>query len=396
MLLARKTRPRSAGSNLFAGSFESLLHRPPNQIPFLDALRSLAILLVINGHASEEFTHKYGVNLWSRMPLTVEGWSGVDLFFVLSGFLIGGQIWKELRRTSDISIRQFILRRGFRIWPLYYCTYLFVLIVWWQHAPAKQYGWASLVFLSNYTNHGIVLGGWSLSTEEQFYCIVPICVYLFARRKDPRIVRFFLWGLLAVEPLIRTATWIYQTGGFFVHDADAFSRSIYYCFHTHCDGLIMGLILSHLWVYRENTLVPDASRQRRKGLFLVAGAFTLMILLYLFQHEIFSFTGLALFFGSLVWFGLTSRTRSFNSKIFYWISRLSYGMYLNHAYLVTFCVAVVLPSIKIFRPNSVANQILGTLILIVLSALISVVTFCLIEHPFLNLRKKMLGSHPPA
>jgi hypothetical protein len=166
-----------------------------------------------------------------------------------------------------------------------------------------------------------------------------------------------LWGLLAAEPLIRAATWIYQTGGFFVHDADVFSRSIYYGFHTHCDGLIMGLILSHVWVYREKTAVPDASRQRRRGLLMVAGAFVAMALLYLLQHEIFSFTGLALLFGALVWFGLTSGSRSFSSRIFYWISRLSFGMYLNHAYLVTFCVAVALPSIRIFRPGSVANQL---------------------------------------
>lgn len=394
-MLQTEKKPHSKLPNLFAGSLQDLLHRPPKQIPFLDALRTLAILLVVNLHFSAEFAQKYGENFWSRFPLTTNGWSGVDLFFVLSGFLIGGQLWKELQRSSDISIKEFILRRGFRIWPLYYFTYLVVLLVWWRAAAAKQYGWASLVFLANYINHGNVAGGWSLSTEEQFYIITPICVYLFARRKDPHTVRIFLWGLLALEPIVRAITWVYQTGHFFLHDEATFSRSIYYGLHTHCDGLIIGLIISNLWTYRKKESATSPSQLRRRGVALVASAFVAMVLLRLLQHEIFTFTGLALFFGSLLWFGLTSGGATLDSKIFYWLSRLSFGIYLNHSYLVAAAMSVV-QHLKVFRPDSIPNQIFGTVILVILSSAVSLVTFCLIEHPFLNLRKFLLGSHPPA
>jgi len=100
---------------LFSGSLAELWSPPSNQISFLDGLRSIAILLVINLHFSAEFSSIHGDNFYSRLPFVINGWVGVDLFFVLSGFFIGGQLWKELQRSGTISIGRFILRRGLRI-----------------------------------------------------------------------------------------------------------------------------------------------------------------------------------------------------------------------------------------------------------------------------------------
>jgi len=69
---------------LFRGSVTELLHPPAGQIPFLDGLRSIAILLVVSGHDA------HGPNHYSKLPFVASGWIGVDLFFVLSGFFIGG------------------------------------------------------------------------------------------------------------------------------------------------------------------------------------------------------------------------------------------------------------------------------------------------------------------
>src|SRR5260221_10426293 len=108
---------RMGRSDLFAGSIRDLLHPPTGQITFLDGLRTLAILLVVNAHLSAEFTEVFGSNHFSRLPFVTDGWIGVDLFFVLSGFFIGGQLWKEIQRTGKDAVGRFILRRGFRIWP---------------------------------------------------------------------------------------------------------------------------------------------------------------------------------------------------------------------------------------------------------------------------------------
>jgi peptidoglycan/LPS O-acetylase OafA/YrhL len=348
---------------------------------------------VVNHHFSAEFATIHGDNFFSRLPFVINGWVGVDLFFVLSGFFIGGQLWKELQRSGTVSIRRFILRRGLRIWPLYYFTFLCVFAIFWPFAASKEYGWASLVFLTNYFNEGIVLGGWSLSTEEQFYIVTPLLLYLFARRRNLSTSRPWLWSLLVLVPLIRAAIWIHRTGHFFHHDPALFAAAINFPFHTRCDGLIMGLIISNLWVSRDK-----ASPGKWKSYLLVGAAAVAMVLLRDLQHEIFSFTGLALFFGSLVWFGLTTGSKLFQSRLFYWISRLSFGMYLNHPYLINPVLKSLLPHFRLFPPSSVGNQLLGTVILTVISAAVALVTFCLVEQPFLNLRKLLLDpradGHP--
>jgi peptidoglycan/LPS O-acetylase OafA/YrhL len=221
-------------------------------------------------------------------------------------------------------------------------------------------------------------------------------LYLFARQRKSGTIRNWLWLLLALEPLTRAAIWIHHTGHFFHHDPALFS-TIYYPFHTHCDGLIMGLIISNLWVSKGKSGPRDAPRKWKLYL-LVAAAAIAMVLLRDLQHEILSFTGLALFFGSLVWFGINTGSKLFQSRVFYWISRLSFGMYLNHPYLISPVLKFLLPHIHLFSPSSVGTQLLGFMILTAVSAAVALVTFCLVEHPFLNARKLLLdrdvGSNP--
>jgi peptidoglycan/LPS O-acetylase OafA/YrhL len=379
--------PRRGYTKLFSGSLTQLLHPPSNQISFLDGLRTIAILLVVNHHFSAGFAELHGDNFYSRLPFVINGWSGVDLFFVLSGFFIGGQLWKELQKDGTIAIRRFIVRRGLRIWPLFFFIFICVFIIYWPDAVTKQYGWTDLVFLTNYLNHGIVGGGWSLCTEEQFYIITPLLLCFFARKKRLHTVRFWLWGLMALIPAIRTVIWVHHTGHFFYHDPALFA-TIYYKFHTHCDGLIIGLIISNLWISYNKPKFP-----LWKASLVVVGGFLALVLLRELQHEIFIFTGLALFFGSVVWFGLTSRVMLFRSRVFYWISRLSFGMYLTHSYLINPVLRDLLPHIPIVSPSSVYAQLLGTLILTGLSAIVALATFCLVEHPFLSLRMLLLEPH---
>src|SRR5208283_1608063 len=129
-------------------------------------------------------------------------WSGVDLFFVLSGFLIGGQLWKELNRTGDIHIGRFILRRGLRIWPFYYFFILVVGSVTLAQGKPISGFLADIFCVSNYF-HNKISGGWSLSTEEQFYIMFPVLLYL-GSRVIPRqkLILFPIFWLL-VLPLVR-------------------------------------------------------------------------------------------------------------------------------------------------------------------------------------------------
>jgi peptidoglycan/LPS O-acetylase OafA/YrhL len=387
----KQTKRRLINSTLFSGSFAELLHPPAGQIPFLDGLRSIAILLVISGHLSAQFANAYGQNLYSRLPFVANGWIGVDLFFVLSGFFIGGQLWKEVRDRGSIAVGRFVLRRGFRIWPLYFFTFLCVLtfdLISGHGAAAKEYGWSDLIFITNFHNRGLVMGSWSLCTEEQFYIVAPLSLFFLARYvRSIRTFRLWLWGLLLAVPLLRTAVWIYYAGNFFQHSPAIFAP-MYYSSITHCDGLIMGMIISNLWVSR----AKPAFRFATPGI-LIAVAIFLLIGLHLLQKEIFDFTALALLFGSFAWFGLQGKSTFFNSRIFYWISRLSFGMYLNHEYMCPWVVRVLLPRLPYSAHLPAAGNILGVAIITLLSAAIALLTYCCVEYPFLQMRKAVLGSH---
>ncbi|MGA2351493.1 MAG: acyltransferase [Terracidiphilus sp.] len=314
MMRMRTSEPRLINLTLFRGAIAELLHPPTGQIPFLDGLRSIAVLLVIGQHLSGKFAAAYGPNSFSRLPFVANGWMGVDLFFVLSGFFIGGQLWRELRDNKTIHVGRFVMRRGFRIWPLYFFTFLSVFIFMLgtgQNPALKGYGWSDLVFVTNFHNRGLVMGSWSLCTEEQFYIIAPLALFFSARHVHAiRDLRPWLWGLLLVVPLVRAAVWMYVTGHFFQHSPALFA-SLYYSSLTHCDGLIMGLIVSNYWVTHEK----PTSRFATPGI-LIATAVALSIGLHQSQKEICDFTILAMIFGSLVWFGIQRRTVIFNSRAF--------------------------------------------------------------------------------
>src|ERR1035441_326813 len=105
--MSQTLQDRPTRTRLFSGSIAELLHPPANQIPFLDGLRSIAVMLVISAHLSSKFVLVYGPNAYSRLPFVANGWMGVDLFFVLSGFFIGGQLWKELRDSGSVNVGRF-------------------------------------------------------------------------------------------------------------------------------------------------------------------------------------------------------------------------------------------------------------------------------------------------
>jgi peptidoglycan/LPS O-acetylase OafA/YrhL len=367
------------------------MHPPAGQIPFLDGLRSIAVLLVISGHLSYRFAEAYGANHYSRLPFVANGWIGVDLFFVLSGFFIGSQLWKELKDRGSIAVGRFVMRRGFRIWPLYYFTYLCVLtfvLVLGYGAAAKEYGWSDLIFVTNFHNRGLVMGSWSLCTEEQFYIVTPLALYFMARYiRSIQSYRPLLWGLMLSVLILRAIVWTYVTGHFFSHSPKLFA-AISYSSITHCDGLIIGLIISNFWITRDKPALKVAT----PGV-LIAVAVVLMIGLNHIQREVFDFTVLALLFGSLVWLGLQRRIGLFNSRLFYWISRLSFGMYLNHEYMCPWIVNSLLPKLSFSTRFPEFTNLMGVALITLFSAGISLVTFCLVEHPFLQMRKAVLGRH---
>jgi peptidoglycan/LPS O-acetylase OafA/YrhL len=361
-------------ADFFRGAVQDLRVRPRGNVPALDVLRSIAILLVFTSHYGAGFQ---GLPWVQALPMFKQGWTGVDLFFVLSGFLIGGQLWKEVKRTNSIQIGRFLLRRGLRIWPLYYAFVGFVLV---EGLFGRNLSgiWADACFLSNYF-HCQIGGGWSLSTEEQFYILAPLSIAVFSRIVKPR----HLW-ILPVAGLIGLVV-----NRLIVIDYVMPANlviSLFLPLYTHADGLAIGLLLAWFSVFYPKLIQSKRLRLSVCGGMIVAGSG-----LYALDKVLYSFTSLALMFGAAALWGLgLERTpKLLNWHGFYIISRLSYGMYLNHFGLLERLGSLLLGlRLKGGEPAFWAFYLVSVLA----SMAVAFVTFQLIEWPFLQIRARWLAS----
>ena len=152
----------------------------------LDILRGMAVLLVFGRHL--ELPRPEGMVgafawMWFRI-----GWLGVDLFFVLSGFLIGGLLVTELQKHARIDITRFLVRRGLKIYPAYFVFIAYLILMPTAKALARggnawatitgewaQY-WPNLLFLQNYVGNNPAGHTWTLAVEEHFYLMLPFAL----------------------------------------------------------------------------------------------------------------------------------------------------------------------------------------------------------------------------
>src|SRR5437016_4037837 len=206
----------------------------------LDALRAIAIFMVLGRHFYDP--HALFV-YWTRV-----GWAGVDLFFVLSGFLIAGLLFNSYRSRGTVEISRFYIRRGFKIWPAFYALILATLLMnalLPSFAIRTKYLWSEVLFLQSYFP-GVWGITWSLAVEEHFYLTLPLVLLLMTRRSrgKPFAAMPYLFCAVAIFSLAcRFAAGWNQNGT---------GNYLTYLYPTHLriDGLMFGVLLSYFYHFR--------------------------------------------------------------------------------------------------------------------------------------------------
>ena len=225
------------------------------RLPGLDTLRAVAIVAVMLYHL-EPF-------LPERLAVVGQfGWMGVDLFFVLSGYLIGSQLLKPYVSGDEPSLREFYRRRAYRILP----AYLVVLLLYyffpaWRESEVLPPLWQFVTFTVNlFVNmrHHAFSHVWSLCVEEHFYLVLPLLVIWAMRRPSARwtvifIAAVVLFGVVVrgslLLPLLKPFGW---DGGRVVPEnfGSFYFKYLYYPTYARLDGLVAGVTLALIRLFR--------------------------------------------------------------------------------------------------------------------------------------------------
>ncbi|HJV60694.1 MAG TPA: acyltransferase, partial [Albitalea sp.] len=262
----------------------------------------------------------------------------MDIFFVLSGFLIGTQVLKPLQRGEAMSLARFYARRAWRIVPAFAVVLtLYACFPGLREAPGLQPWWQFATFTVNllidYERNQAFSHAWSLCVEEHFHLVFPVLAWALARRLSA-YAGIGLWAaVVALGMVLRASVWLHDAG---LHtQRNWFIEDIYYPTWMRMDGLLVGVMLAALRVYRPQ----QWSRwQERSQLCLVAGLAACGLAFWLFRDR----TGLlantlgwpllSSGFGLLVIAGASRRSLIGRRPLAgaAWIATISYSLYLSH------------------------------------------------------------------
>ena len=336
------------------------------KIPQLDAIRGIAIVVVV-------IHNLHGLNFPPLSLVTKYGWMGVDLFFVLSGFLITGILLDT--NPSEHYFRNFYARRGLRIWPLYYAVLLFMFVIVPLLRPQdagelfqrSTPWWSYLVFLQNFLVSAPSLAAgplgvsWSLAVEELFYLVWPF----FVRYLSTERLQIIAWVVLLGSPGLRldflARHWIIYSNPF-----------------CRLDGLMAGALVAIL--VRKSRFAPGRLLKVAWVVFLVAVPLAITTAAYEVMWLAFSMAAAAS--AAFVYLGLFEASAWFRAlvtnRFLIFTGTISYALYLLHK----------IPDDAFKRLHwKEAHPVLGFWTIVFISYMLAVASRYLLEKPFLNLKR---------
>jgi peptidoglycan/LPS O-acetylase OafA/YrhL len=317
--------------------------------PWLDLVRALAILLVLLRHGERALQAEADGSRGVLQTLFLNGWIGVDLFFVLSGYLIARHLLRAGIGSAEFGFGRYVAMRALRILPAYYAVLVltaagaFPLFPVSGDALGLRFAY-HLLFLQDYLPSDINVVFWSLGVEEKFYLLAPLLILLLLRCRGARMRIALLLSLCLLPMLARTAIFHLDADGF---DYPEFWRTFRSPFHMALEGLVVGVgiaLAQHAGAVRPS---------RRTGSCVLAGS-VLVLLIWAGSHDFMAELGaadamlqpalIALLAGAITLGGvqLAGTPMPFARPI-QAIARLSYSLYLIHYPLIPLVTALTLP-----------------------------------------------------
>lgn len=341
----------------------------PQRISSIDIFRSLAIIMVVVFH--------YG------SFLTI-GYIGVDMFFVISGLLVGGLLTKEFLKDGKVNYPRFVLQRGFKIWPSYYFFLIIgnaiAFLLYHKKNPeqiipfwdVKKY----LFFFQNYTGLPFRFSFdhvWSLCVEEHFYILLPlffVFASFFLKPAQWEKSLYLFAGLTILMGIIMKLLSFYLTN----------SKDTYSATHNRIDALAWGVLLNLIITYRGNQI----REQKHKYLYFFLGLilFSIMIILkeqwdnVIFNKIVFHSTLPFCFFLMILGVYNTDFSKFKSLRI---VAYYSYNWYLWH------------PVFAIFIMQQVGETVLGLTTYLLTTFLVAIVATVFVEEKLLARREIIIS-----
>ena len=334
--------------NMGAAAKERYLSFPRNtrHNPWLDMMRTVAVVLVLMRHGERSYTATLAENHTNTDILSLiflNGWVGVDIFLVLSGYLIGCGLFSRFRRNS-FELWSYFRDRALRILPAYYAV---LLATAWgmfpgHHVESDNLGFRifyHIIFLQDYLASDINVVFWSLGVEEKFYILAPAVTLIILRISNIKNILLLFCALWVISPLYKL---IYF--GTFGNEIEyvTFFRVFRSPFHSTLEALITGLAVSYITIVLKVRLSAYVAG-------IILGICGIVLLFSLGSHEwllsinwvdvsaqpilISVVVGLSLIAATNL-----NKVRLVGEPIWRTVSRLSYALYLVHLPLIPLAI----------------------------------------------------------
>lgn len=362
-------------------------------IPQLDGIRGAAIILVLLHHVANSLEYEFRFDS-ALLDVMQFGWCGVDLFFVLSGFLITGILYESKGKAQ--YLRNFYFRRTLRIFPLYFMALAVVQILRHTWGQPSLFGYADPIWMWTYLTNlyvavqgfgafGLVDHFWSLAVEEHFYLVWPFAVLLGNRRQ----LMAFAIVLIVIALGARTALALHESSAEFLQ---AETAMLYVLTPLRMDSLALGglVALAARGSGGITSLVPVAR-------IVLCVALTILCLITVltggFDHghpllQTIGLSMLAVAFGAILILtvGAVFLARVFAHRSLRWFGKYSYGMYVWHP--IIFILVWHSDFGRELRGGNSAIQIVGsTVVALSITFIVTLMSFHFWEKKFLSLKR---------